>query len=195
MPHSRFDQLAALAEENVGLITSSRARTAGIADSVLVRMAQRGRLERIARGVYRMPHFPVDRFSQYREAILWAQASRGPGKVALSHETALVVYGISDANPARVHLTVPKTARFRRERPKGVALHSGELGEDDIQTIEALPVTSIPKTISDLVEAGARTDLVGQAISDAKREGFIEEREARRLKRLVGSCDRTQTSR
>jgi predicted transcriptional regulator of viral defense system len=98
MPHSRFDQLAALAEENDGLITSSRARIAGIADSVLVRMVQRGRLERVARGVYRMPHFPEDRFSQYREAILWAQASRGPGRVALSHETALVVYGISDAN-------------------------------------------------------------------------------------------------
>jgi hypothetical protein len=92
-------------------------------------------------------------------------------------------------------LTVPKTARFRRERPKGVVLHSGELGEGDIQTIEALPVTTIPKTISDLVEAGARTDLVGQAISDAKREGFIEEREARRLKRFVDSSDRTQASR
>lgn len=195
MPHSRFDQLAALAEENDGLITSSRARTAGIADSVLVRMVQRGRLERVARGVYRMPHFPADRFSQYREAILWAQASRGPGKVALSHETALVVYGISDANPAKVHLTVPKTARFRRERPKGVALHSAELGEGEIQTIEALPVTTIPKTISDLVEAGARADLVGQAISDAKREGFIEEREARRLRRVVDSSDRTQTNR
>ena len=78
-----------------------------------------------------MPHFPADRFSQYREAILWAQASRGPGRVALSHETALVVYGISDANPARVHLTVPKAARFRREKPKGVALHSADLGEGD----------------------------------------------------------------
>jgi predicted transcriptional regulator of viral defense system len=142
-----------------------------------------------------MPHFPANRFSQYREAILWAQASRGPGRVALSHETALVVYGISDANPARVHLTVPKTARFRREKPKGVALHSTELAEGDIQFIEALPVTTIPKTISDLVEAGARADLVGQAISDAKREGFIDEREARRLRRFVDNSDRSKADR
>lgn len=195
MPHSRFEQLATLAEENDGLISSSQARIAGIADSVLVRMVQRGRLERVARGVYRMPHFPTDRFSQYREAVLWAQASRGPGSVALSHETALVVYGISDANPASVHLTVPKTARFRREKPKGIALHSAELGEGDIQTIEALPVTTIPKTISDLLEAGARADLVRQAISDAKREGFIDEREARRLRRFIDSSDRSQADR
>jgi predicted transcriptional regulator of viral defense system len=195
VPHSRFEQLATLAEENDGLISSSQARIAGIADSVLVRMVQRGRLERVARGVYRMPHFPTDRFSQYREAVLWAQASRGPGSVALSHETALVVYGISDANPASVHLTVPKTARFRREKPKGIALHSAELREGDIQTIEALPVTTIPKTISDLLEAGARADLVRQAISDAKREGFIDEREARRLRRFIDSSDRPQADR
>jgi predicted transcriptional regulator of viral defense system len=195
MPHSRFDQLATLAEENDGLISSSQARTAGIADSVLVRMVQRGRLERVARGVYRMPHFPPDRFSQYREAVLWAQASRGPGTVALSHQTALVVYGISDANPAAVHLTVPKATRFRRKQPKSVVLHAGELQDTDIQMIEALPVTTIPKTISDLVKAGARSDLSSQAISDAKREGFIDEREARRLRRFVESSDRSQAGR
>ena len=195
MPHSRFDQLATLAEENDGLITSLKARTAGIADSVLARMVQRGRLERVARGVYRMPHYPADRFSQYREAVLWAQASRGPGTVALSHATALVIYGISDANPAAVHVTVPKTARLRREQPKGVVLHASELGKDDVQTIEALPVTTVPKTISDLVVAGTRTDLLRQAISDARREGFIEEREARKLRRLVDVGEKSQAGR
>ena len=185
MPHSRFDELASLAEENDGLITSSKAREAGIADSVLARMVQRGRLERVARGVYRMPYFPHDRFSQYREAVLWAQASRGPGTVALSHETALVVYGISDANPASVHLTVPKQARFRRERPKGIILHPGVLRESDIRTIEGLPVTTVSKTVADLVETSARADIVRQAILEAKREGFIEDSEARRLRRLV----------
>jgi predicted transcriptional regulator of viral defense system len=184
VPHSRFDELANLAEENDGLITSSRARRAGIADSVLVRMVQRGRLERVARGVYRMPYFAPDRFSQYREAVLWAQASRGPGTVALSHETALVIYGISDANPASVHLTVPKEARFRREHPPGIVLHPGVLAEKEIRTIEGLPVTTVSKTIADLVRVGTRTDLVTQAITEAKREGFIDGREVRRLRRL-----------
>ena len=59
----------------------------------LVRLAQRGRIERTARGVYRIPYVPLNRFSQYREAVLWAKAHRGPINVALSHETALLVLG------------------------------------------------------------------------------------------------------
>jgi len=96
-----MDELYALAEEHDGLLTSKEARALGIQDSVLVRLAQRGRLERMSRGVYRIAHFPADRFAQYREAVLWAQASQGPERVALSHETALLLYGISDEPCAR----------------------------------------------------------------------------------------------
>ena len=88
MPRTRMDELYALAEEHDGLLASKDARAQGIQDSVLVRLAQRGRLERMSRGVYRIAHFPADRLAQYREAVLWAQASQGPERVALSHETA-----------------------------------------------------------------------------------------------------------
>ena len=96
-----MDELFALAEEHDGLLTSKEARAAGIQDSVLVRLAQRGRLERMTRGVYRIAHYPADGLAQYREAVLWAKASQGPEEIALSHETALLLYGISDANPSR----------------------------------------------------------------------------------------------
>ena len=78
MPRTRFDELLALAEAHDGLLTAKQARDTGIADSVLARLTQRGRLERVARGVYRIPHFPLNRFSQYREAVLWAKADEGP---------------------------------------------------------------------------------------------------------------------
>jgi predicted transcriptional regulator of viral defense system len=61
MPRSRMDELRAIAEENEGLLTSKQARKAGILDSVLVRLAQRGRVERAARGVYRISHYPQRR--------------------------------------------------------------------------------------------------------------------------------------
>jgi hypothetical protein len=92
-----------------------QARDSDFTESDLSRLAQRGRIERTARGVYRIPYNPINRFSQYREAVLWAQAHRGPQMVELSHETALAVYGISNANPAAIHLTLPKSARLRRE--------------------------------------------------------------------------------
>src|ERR1700690_3370116 len=143
VPRTRFDELVALAEENDGLVTAKQAREAGFTDSVLARLAQRQRIERTARGVFRIPRFPPGRFSQYREAVLWARANRGPHDVALSRATALVVYGISDANPSAIHLAVPKSARLRRQKPKGVAVHREDLTPDDVAVQEGIPVTTV----------------------------------------------------
>jgi hypothetical protein len=145
-----------------------------------------------------------------REAVVWAQAHQGPNTVALSHETALAVCGISDANPAAIHLTIPKSARLRRESPKSVMVHrddlpsakdrSGDppstpvtlasgpfcavlLESQDVTVIEGLPVTSIARTIADLLDAGGRLDLSGQAITEARREGYISAAASQRLRR------------
>jgi predicted transcriptional regulator of viral defense system len=176
-----------MAEDNDGLVMAEEARDAGFTDSVLARLAQRKRIERIARGVYRIPYLSPGRFSQYREAVLWAKANRGPDTVALSHATALAVYGISDANPAAIHLTVPKTARLRRKSPKGVVLHHAELSPSEIAIHEGLPLTTVARTVTDLLDSGGRVDLLKQAVSDARREGYIGAAEAARLRRRIES--------
>jgi predicted transcriptional regulator of viral defense system len=185
MPRSRFDELIALAEENDGLVTAGHARSAGFTDSVLARLVRRERIERIARGVYRIPYFPPGPFSQYREAVLWAKANRGPGTVAISHATALAVYGISDANPQSIHLTVPKSARLRRAKPKSVIVHYDDLADEDITVHEGLSLTTVRKTIADLLVSGSRIDLLRQAISDARREGYISNADAGQLRRKI----------
>src|SRR5580704_3026618 len=175
MPRSRFDELISLAEENDGLVTADHARQAGFTDSVLARLVQRGRIERTSRGVYRIPYLTPGRFSQYREAVLWARANRGPEQVAISHSTALAAYEISDVNPRAVHITVPKAARLRRQKPKGIVVHREDLSAEDITIHEGMPLTTISRTVADLLKSGERVDLIRQAISDARREGFIEE--------------------
>lgn len=187
MPRTRMDELIAIAEENDGLLTSKQARNAGILDSVLVRLAQRGRLERTARGVYRITHFPQSRFSQYREALLWAEANRGPEEpdAALSHETALALYGFSDANPQLIHITVPKAARLRRARPKWITVHHCDLHPLDVTLHEGLTVTTVARTIRDVLDTTGRIDLARQAVADAKRTGYIRDVEAARLRRQI----------
>ncbi len=187
MPRTRFDELIALAEEHDGLLTAKQARDAGIADSVLARLTQRGRLERAARGVYRIPHFPSNRFSQYREAVLWAKADDGPQNVALSHATALAVYGISDANPAFVHITIPRNARLRRAHPKWVEIHHADLQTGDVTVQEGLPITTVGRTVQDMLSSTGQVGMVRQAVSDARREGYIASAEAQRLKRRINS--------
>lgn len=182
---SRMDELLPLAEQNDGLVTAAQARALGIADSVLARLTQRGKLERVARGVYRIPYFPADPLSQYREAVLWARASHGPQRVALSHETALAVYGISDVNPARIHLTVPKQARLRREKPEWIVIHRGDLLSSLVNTHEGLPVTTVAKSVMDVMEATGRLGLARQAVKDARKQGYITSAELQRLIRQL----------
>jgi predicted transcriptional regulator of viral defense system len=180
-----MDELYALAEEHDGLLLSKEARALGIKDSVLVRLAQRGRLERMTRGVYRIAQYPADRLAQYREAILWARASQGPAQVALSHETALLVYGIADENPSRVHLTVPLSARLRRERPRWIAIHRANLSQEEIHIHEGIPVTTVERSILDTLAANQRTEMARQAIADALREGLLNAAQASKLRKRV----------
>lgn len=185
MPRTRMDELYALAEEHDGLLLSKEARAHGIKDSVLVRLAQRGRLERMSRGVYRIAHYPADRLAQYREAILWARASKGPQHVALSHETALVLYGISDVNPSRVHLTVPMSVRLRRERPEWITIHRADIAAPEIHFHEGLPVTTVERSILDVLSTSRRTEIARQAISEALREGLLNAAQAAALRKQV----------
>jgi len=62
MPRSGFDELVVLAEDNDGLISADQARADGFTDSVLARLAQHGRIVRIAREVYRVPYLSLGRF-------------------------------------------------------------------------------------------------------------------------------------
>jgi hypothetical protein len=82
-------------------------------------------------------------------------------------------------------LTVPKTARLRRDKPKSIVIHREDIGPDDITVHEGMPVTTVERTVTDLLHSGERIDLIRQAIADARREGFIGESEARRLRRQV----------
>lgn len=185
MPPSQITELVFMAEEQDGLITARQAREAGFTDSAMTRLVQRGRLERTSRSVFRVPHLRPGRFSQYQEAVLWAKGNRGPAIVAISHATALNVYGVSDASPGSVHLTIPQTARLRRQKPNGIILHRADLAAEDMIVHEGIPLTSIARTVADLLQSGARIDIIRQAISGARKEGFIGTPEARRLRRRV----------
>ena len=46
------------AADDYGLVTSADARALGASDAEVVQYAARGRLERVARGVYRVPVWP-----------------------------------------------------------------------------------------------------------------------------------------
>jgi predicted transcriptional regulator of viral defense system len=117
--------LYALAEEQAGYFTAAQARAAALHQVRLAQLHQRGDIERLTRGVYRLTRYPISPLGQYMEAALWPQVRRPDACGVISHESALAIYGLSDASPAKVHVTLPTNFRIRRAVPKRLALHDG----------------------------------------------------------------------
>lgn len=171
-------RLYALAEDQGGYFTTGQVRTARIDHHAILQMCRRGAVERISRGVYRLVPFPPVPHGQEVEATLWPAGGRYGVQGVLSHESALRLWELSDANPARVHITVPRRYRVRRGVPRHLRIHYADLTARDVTRYEGVPVTTPRKTILDCAEAGLAPGLLRQAIADGRRTGSLTHREA-----------------
>jgi predicted transcriptional regulator of viral defense system len=183
MPGAVFTELAEVANEQYGFLTPEDARELDIDPINLVRMFQRGHLERRSTGVYRMRLMPPSPLDAYMEATLWpGRGVRG----ALSDETALELYGLSDVNPARIDITVPRAHRIRRTIPSAYRIHHEYLPESDVTLFEGIPIVTPARAIRQAYASHVGAALVGQAIDQGERNGRITRREAAELRRELG---------
>ena len=145
----------------------------------LGKLAARGKLERVSYGVYRFPEWPLSANDALMEAVLWTRDRRA----ALSHDTALALYELSDINPDKTHVTVaPKSRALQRKRvPGAYAIHYQLLTDAQIGWWERIPTVTPAAAIDQCIEARVRPDLVLQAISNAGRLGRITPEAAEQL--------------
>ncbi len=181
MPGREYDKVLEVAVDQHGYVTTAQARTLGIHGDTIRKMAARGALERVSWGVYRMPTFPPSPFAQYMEACLWPAGVVG----AISHESALAIRGLSDVNPARVHLTVPKNFRVRREIPPHMVVHNADLSEEELVSVEGVPTTAVRRAIEDCHGKHLGPALLRQAIEEGQRQGYLRAADVRELRELV----------
>jgi predicted transcriptional regulator of viral defense system len=175
-----YEAVHELALGQHGVFTAEQATKMGVNPKSLVAMAARGRrLERIAFGLYRDLGAPETRWTEYMKAALWPQGVVG----VLSHDTALGLMNLSDANPALIHVTIPAQHRVRRRKPPpGVVLHRANLPDTDVGSIEGIPVTKAARTIRDCAAMNIGPALIRQAIEDATRDGWLTPTEADALR-------------
>ena len=188
--------LYALAEAQAGYFTAAQAREAGLHQVRLAQLNQRGDIERVTRGVYRLTRYPISPLGQYMEAALWPQVRRPDAHGVISHESALAIYGLSDASPAKVHVTLPTGLRIRRVVPKRLTLHYADLTPQDVQQVEGVPVTTAARAVRDAHASHLGPALIRQAIHDGRRTGHLTLDSAERLEReLLGTKPRRQNRR
>jgi predicted transcriptional regulator of viral defense system len=185
-----------LAEEQAGYFTAAQAREAGLHQVRLAQLHQRGDIERVTRGVYRLTRYPISTLGQYMEAALWPQVRRPDVHGVISHESALAIYGLSDASPAKVHVTLPAELRIRRAVPKYLVIHYADLKPKDVQRVEGVPVTTAARAIRDAHANHLGPALIRQAIIDGRRTGHLTLDEADNLEgELLGTKPRRQSRR
>ncbi len=177
MPGFRYTQLAERAAERCGYVTGEDARELGVPIGTLNALSRRGQLEHVEYGIYRMPLIPPGRFDQYMLATLWPD-----GRGRISHESALDLYGISDVNPAKIHVTVPRAYRTHRTVPSLYELHGADMAEADRNAVEGIPTVSVAMAIRQAHEQHLRRSLLEQAIDEGVRDGWLRRRQADQLR-------------
>ncbi|MDH7598220.1 MAG: type IV toxin-antitoxin system AbiEi family antitoxin domain-containing protein [Sedimentisphaerales bacterium] len=156
-----------IAERQAGYFSAGQGRQVGLSKSLLSHHVKSGHFVRIRRGVYRLALFPETPHADLY--IAWLSTG---GRGVLSHETALALYGLTDLLPREIHLTVPRTAS---RRLKGICFHTAKLAPQEVTWRQGLPVTTLPRTISDLIRFAVPAEWIRQAIQQALARGLTSE--------------------
>ena len=154
--------MAALAGRQYGVVSRAQLARLGLTGSAIEHRLERGRLQRIHRGVYAVGHLALGGEGWPMAAILLA----GSGAV-LSHRAAGAHWNLRPWSGRVIDVTAPRRCRTR----SAVRVHHAKLADDEVTVERGIPVTTVPRTLLDLAAVSNRHDL----------ERAINEAEVRRL--------------
>lgn len=181
MPLTDLERLRDVALDQYGFVTSAQALRAGVSFASLSMMVRRGRLEKVARGLFRVPQVPATQYDSLMKAVLWTRFS----EACLSHDSALDAWGISDINPDKIHVTVAARRRITREVPHGYVIYHEDLAPEQVTWWEGIPTVTAATAIRQCLTAGVPTYLIRQAIEGSARTGLVPASERQELTRLT----------
>jgi predicted transcriptional regulator of viral defense system len=169
---STISRLAAIAEDQWGLVTRRQAQRAGVPHATLERLTAEGTfLERVAQGVYHLTGAPLADHVELRAA--WLQLApdvpaweRTADQGVVSHRSAAALYGLGDLPADRHEFTLPTRKRSRRP---DVRLHRRKLEDREWIELRGLPVTRPSRIASDLLYEDEDPQAIGHLVADAIR--------------------------
>lgn len=167
--------LYAIADEQGGYFTAQQALSVGYAYPEQHYHVTHGNWERVARGIFRLCDYPLPEREDLIVLSLMSHDHSGQPQAVFSHETALALHDLSDANPARIHLTVPP--RFRRQLPSGLVVHRGTVPAKDWEERDGYCVTTPLRTLADIATTPASWPSLEPAVRDALRGGLVRRRQ------------------
>lgn len=172
-----YDDIYERAVDNYYLITTEDAKELNVPGVELAKLAKRGRLENLARGLYRLSRYVPSEFDAY--AIAVASVGRA---AYLYGESVLAMLRLTPTNPERIF--VATTVRVRKKFPEGIRLVP-QNEHAFVTCYEGIPCQSV----KDAILACKNTimpDRLREAVKRARAEGYLTKREMEELERGFG---------
>jgi predicted transcriptional regulator of viral defense system len=177
------DHLFTIAESQDGYFTMAQALEAGLGRSTHSYHVKEGNWLREHRGIYRLRQYP---HTDNGHLVLWSLWSRdllGEPQGVYSHTTALALRDLSDANPSKLHMTVPPSFRRNSKTPAVLVLHKFRLEPQEIIRERGYAITTAMRAILDSAASGdADMSMLEQALTEGLRRGLITRTEIKQAK-------------
>lgn len=173
-PSESARRLYQVASAQGGFITAGQARELGYTNSKQHYHARAGNWIREGRGVYRLAFFPEPERPDLILWWLWSRDRSNTPQGMYGHQTALSLFELTDLNPSKLDMIVPK--RFRRgvPLPSILRLHRDGVSEDDVTTVHDVPVTRPLRSLLDVLRTGeVPLAVLKQGYREAMRRGMI----------------------
>ncbi len=159
--------LSALALEQGGYVHCNDARDRGVDKRLMYWHAREGLYERVLPCVYRLTIAPYSEHDDLWRALVWSSL-RG----AISHQSALQVYGLSDVMPEHVTISVPPgTANPPDGAPFRV--HRAIMSSTDVRPWDGLRVTIPERAIVESAATGTGPEQIELAVYQAIARALV----------------------
>ena len=181
-----YKKLHQVAFTQGGLFTAKQAESCGYTRGNHHYHIKKGKWIKEGWGIYRLDHIPVDEMTSYWNFLLWSCNRKNEPTAIFSHKTALSFYELSDVNPSKVTITVPKQFQKRSRPFKTLRIFKKDLSKKDIKQFKGLPITTPLRTLLDIYEEESLTDnLMEQAVKEALKKGFIKKSDLKKNSELA----------
>jgi hypothetical protein len=169
--------LASISAGQWGMVTTAQAAGIGVGRVQLARLVEGAFLERLAHGVYKETGSAPDEFVEMRAAWLSTDPKntaenrlRQQSEIVVSGNTAAHLYGFGDFQPEPYSFA--STTRRQSQRPE-IRYRHRAYQDEDVVIVHGLPVTTVERTIADLVRDREDLSLVADVLAAAVRASSV----------------------
>jgi hypothetical protein len=172
--------LYTLAAAHHGFVTTEMARNAGVPSVEVRKLAARGGMSNVARGLYRVEGIDGGDHAPYAEAVL-----RVGEDAHLVGDSVLAFHDLALVNPRRIKVGTPR--RVRKDLPSHIQLVHNRTDPKDLTEYDGVRSLTVAAAIRDSIGA-VMPERLTEAVERAADEGLVRRRDAAALLAEIGAA-------